>query len=236
MTQGNGPRETPQELARRIHLPIENIGLLNRAFTHRSYLNEHPEALEDNERLEFLGDAVLDLVVSDWLYHHYPEMREGELTRLRASVVSNDRLAEQARKLGFGRAIRLGRGEEAAGGRNRETNLSAVFEALMGALYLEKGVLAVQEYVEPLLKERMKDLAFGAKDPKSKLQEYVQSQMKPPPTYEVVSVAGPDHERTYEVVVLVEGKVWGRGKGSSIRLATKDAARDALKNHHLDEI
>lgn len=132
--------ETPAEFASRILPGLRDIMLLSRALTHRSYLNEHPEALEDNERLEFLGDAVLDFVVGAWLYNRYPEMPEGDLTRMRSALVHTAQLAEFARRLEIGRAMRLGRGEIQAGGYERAGLLCDTFEAVIGALYLEKDI------------------------------------------------------------------------------------------------
>lgn len=132
--------ESPQELANRLGLKFKDWLLLSRALTHRSYLNEHPEAIEDNERLEFLGDAVLDFLVAVWLYHRYPEMPEGDLTRMRSALVHTEQLAEFARRIGLGRALRLGRGEAQAGGRDRPSLLCDTFEALIGAIYLDQGL------------------------------------------------------------------------------------------------
>ncbi len=128
--------ESPQELRDRLNLPVEDMLLLSRALTHRSYVNEHPEALEDNERLEFLGDAVLDFVVGAWLYQHFPEMAEGDLTRMRSALVHTERLADFARQIDLGRAIHLGRGEIQAGGQDKDALLCDTFEAIIGALYL----------------------------------------------------------------------------------------------------
>ena len=133
---------TPSELAKRLDLVFTNQALLTRALTHRSYLNEHPETLEDNERLEFLGDAVLDFLSGAWLYNHYPEMSEGELTRMRSALVRTEQLAEFARSLSLGDALRLGRGEIVGKGRERDLLLCATFEALVGALYLDQGIEA----------------------------------------------------------------------------------------------
>ena len=137
-------QESPQDFARRLGLPFADNLLLSRALTHRSYINEHPDALEDNERLEFLGDAVLDFLVGAWLYNRFPEMAEGELTRMRSALVRTDQLAEFARQIDLGLALRLGRGELGGGGRERQAVLCAGFEALIGALYLNSGVSAVQ--------------------------------------------------------------------------------------------
>ena len=129
--------ETPQEFARRLGLHFKDVMLLSRALTHRSYLNEHSEALEDNERLEFLGDAVLDFVVGAWLYNRYPEMPEGDLTRMRSALVYTEQLANFGRIIGLGVAMRLGKGESQAGGRERSALLCDTFEALIGAIYLD---------------------------------------------------------------------------------------------------
>ena len=135
--QGDLKVESPQKLAKRLNVQFLNFALLNKALTHRSYLNENPDSLEDNERLEFLGDAVLDFLVGAWLYHNYPEMAEGELTRLRSALVRTEQLAEFAKKINLGAALRLGRGEGLGGGRDRQVLLCGVFEALVGALYLD---------------------------------------------------------------------------------------------------
>ncbi len=224
--------ESPLDFARRVGLPFENHLLLSRALTHRSYLNEHPEALEDNERLEFLGDAVLDFLVGAWLYQHFPEMHEGDLTRLRSALVRTEQLAEFASRIDLGRAMRLGRGEGQAGGRARQALLCATFEALIGALYLEAGMQAVQDFVLPMLGPAVETIIATQRDQdaKSRLQEYAQSHGLGTPTYRTVSASGPEHEKEFEVEVLVNGQVAGRGSGSSKRTATKAAARVALEN------
>src|SRR6266496_6198407 len=142
--------ESASELNRRLGLTFSDLSLLTRAMTHRSYVNENPGSVEDNERLEFLGDAVLDFIVGAWVYHHFPEMPEGELTKMRSAIVRNEQLAVFARQLNLGAALRLGRGEYASGGRYREGLLGSVFEALIGALYLDRGLKAVQDFVHPL--------------------------------------------------------------------------------------
>jgi len=143
--------ESAAELAERLGLHFSNLHLLVRALTHRSYVNENPNALEDNERLEFLGDAVLDFVVGAWVYNHYPEMPEGDLTRMRSALVRTNTLAKFARHLDLGPALRLGRGELASGGRQRDNLLCATFEAIIGAMYLDAGIPTVETFVEPLL-------------------------------------------------------------------------------------
>jgi ribonuclease-3 len=223
--------ETPQELADRLSLPFSDSLLLSRALTHRSYLNEHPEALEDNERLEFLGDAVLDFVVGAWLYNHYPEMPEGDLTRMRSALVHTEQLAEFARRVSLGKAMRLGRGEAQAGGRDRDALLCDTFEAVIGALYLHRGIEAVVQFISPLLEEAADYILLMRKneDPKSKFQEWAQAQGYPAPMYITRSASGPDHAKVFEVDVLINGQVFGTGSGHSKQIAAKSAAQSALE-------
>jgi ribonuclease-3 len=222
--------EAPWEFAERLGLPFLDHLLLSRAFTHRSYLNEHPEALEDNERLEFLGDAVLDFLVASWLYNRFPEMSEGELTRLRSALVKTEQLAQFALDIQLGGAMRLGRGEEESGGRERPALLCATFEALVGALYLAAGIDAVLDFMKPLLATAADNILIERRDldPKSMLQEWAQSKGYQAPTYRTIAAEGPDHAKVFEVEVLVNGEVAGRGSGQSKQAATKTAARDAL--------
>ncbi len=227
----NGEREeTAAALSQRLSLNFNNQLLLTRALTHRSYINEHPEALEDNERLEFLGDAVLDFVSGAWLYNHFPEMAEGELTRMRSALVCTPQLAEFARALDLGPAMRLGRGEDQAGGRVRDVLLCATFEALVGAIYIQNGIEAVQRFVHPML-EMVSDqfsLRLDQSDPKSRLQEWSQGQKLGIPQYMTVQASGPDHDRQFEVEVVINGRVLGRGSGHNKQLAARNAAQAAL--------
>jgi len=222
--------ESPQEFNNRIGLGFKNQILLTRSLTHRSYINENPDALEDNERLEFLGDAVLDFVVGAWLYHHYPEMTEGELTLVRTALVRTEQLAEFARQIDLGRAIRLGQGEIVSGGRRRSALLCAGFEALIGGLYLDQGIEAVELFFEPYLSKAVsKILVRGQpRDPKSLLQEWTQARGMSPPEYQTIKESGPDHEKVFTVQVTVEDLVDGVGKGYSKREASKLAAKEAL--------
>lgn len=224
-------QEAPQEFARRLNLPFNDWLLLSRALTHRSYLNEHPEALEDNERLEFLGDAVLDFVVGAWLYNRYPEMPEGDLTRMRSALVYTDQLAEFGRQINLGGAMRLGRGEAQAGGRDRSPLLCDTFEAVIGALYLDSGIDAVLDFVDPLLTEAAEEILLKRKteDPKSMFQEWAQGEGFTAPQYITRSAAGPDHSKVFRVDAVVNGKVYGSGEGHSKQAAAKDAARNALR-------
>jgi ribonuclease-3 len=203
-----------------------------RALTHRSYFNEHPEVLEDNERLEFLGDAVLDFLVGAWLYNRFPEMSEGNLTRLRAALVGNEQLANFARQIELGRMMRMGRGEDESGGRERQVLLGSTFEALVGALFLDQGIPSVMEFVEPLLEVATRQILSGRRDqdPKSLLQEWAQSENLGTPYYQTIGAFGPDHDKTFEVAVIVKGKIIGRGAGPSKQTAAKAAARAALSS------
>jgi ribonuclease-3 len=223
--------ETPQQLAERLHLAFSDLLLLSRALTHRSYLNEHPEALEDNERLEFLGDAVLDFIVGAWLYNRYPEMPEGDLTRMRSALVYTEQLAEFARMINLGNAMRLGKGESFGGGRERSALLCDTFEAVIGALYLDSGIDAVIQFISPLLEESSEDILINHKteDPKSSFQEWAQAQGYSTPQYVTKKATGPDHSKTFEVDVIVNGKIYGNGTGPSKQAATKSAAMDALQ-------
>jgi ribonuclease-3 len=227
----NGDREeSPASLVLRLGFPFENLLLLTRALTHRSYINEHPEALEDNERLEFLGDAVLDFVAGAWLYNHFPEMAEGELTRMRSVLVCTEQLAEFARALDLGPAMRLGRGEDQAGGRKRDVLLCATFEAVIGALYLQSEILTIQRFMQPMLETVSGQFLLHSdlQDPKSHLQEWSQGRKLGVPRYVTIRTSGPDHERTYEVEVQINGNVFGRGTGQSKQVATRHAAQSAL--------
>jgi len=229
--------EKPQDFSKRVGLPFSDSLLLSRALTHRSYLNEHPEALEDNERLEFLGDAVLDFLVGAWLYNHFPEMAEGELTRLRSALVRTEQLAEFARQIDLGRAMRLGRGEDDGGGRERQALLCGTFEALVGAIYLDSNFARVSEFIEPFLESAAFPIIAARRDqdPKSLLQEWAQSQGFGPPQYRTVSTSGPEHDKSFEVEVSVDNKACGRGSGHSKQAAAKAAARDALSGFGMEE-
>jgi ribonuclease-3 len=210
---------------------FKDASLLRRALTHRSYLNEHAEALEDNERLEFLGDAVLDFLVGAFLYHRYPEKSEGELTRLRAALVRTEQLAAFAKTLNLNEELRLGKGEEDAGGRARLPLLCAAFEAMIGAYYLDSGIEAVSEYVEPIFlpaaEAVLRDEADT--DAKSLLQEWSQAELGLTPFYELVASAGPDHEREFTLEVRLGHEVYGIGTGRNKQVAAQAAARAALQ-------
>ena len=222
--------ESPAHFSERLSLPFTNYFLLTRALTHRSYLNENKDAIEDNERLEFLGDAVLDFIVAEWLYNHYPEKPEGDLTRLRAALVHTDQLASFAQMIELGPALRLGHGEIQAGGRNRLTLLCDAFEAIIGALYLQGGLDAVNQFMVPLLESVVAEILKNHmdEDTKSRLQEWAQGNGFSSPRYVLINEEGPDHDKTFTMEVRINKKPFGRGVGSSKQSAEKSAAREAL--------
>lgn len=221
--------EPASDLSQRLGLPFSNLALLTRALTHRSYVNENPNAVEDNERLEFLGDAVLDFIVGAWVYHRFPEMPEGDLTKMRSAIVRNDQLADFARHLNLGVALRLGRGEFASGGQQRDGLLGSVFEALIGALYLDSGLSAVEAFVHPLLEQAREAILQKVQDPKSQLQEWAQSQKLGAPRYKTIATTGPDHAREFDVQVEIGGQVVGQGNGKNKHAAEHLAAKHALE-------
>jgi ribonuclease-3 len=211
---------------------FHDTSLLRRALTHRSYLNENPDlALEDNQRLEFLGDAVLDFVAGAWLYHHYPEFQEGRLTSLRAALVCTPALAKFAREIRLGDHLFLGKGEEESGGREREANLCDAFEALIGALYLDSGLPAVERFIYPLLESEAEWVLAAEldRDPKSRFQEWSQAELGVTPRYRTLEAVGPDHARTFTVAVFVGNEFYGAGQGGSKQAAARAAAETALE-------
>lgn len=230
--------ETPEELINRLELQITDVLLLTRALTHRSFLNEHPEAIEDNERLEFLGDAVLDFVVGAWLYNKYPEMPEGDLTRMRSALVHTEQLALFATEIDLGHAMRLGKGESQAGGRERPGLLCDTFEAVVGAIYLDSNIDGVLRFITPFLEEAAEDIIINHKDedPKSKLQEWSQAHGFLTPQYITCNSSGPDHSKVFEVEVVIDGKVIAKGNGHSKQAATKIAAQNALDRMGLNDL
>jgi len=204
-----------------------NEALLRQALTHRSY----EDAAENNERLEFLGDAVLELIVSEHVYHAHPDFTEGELTKARVMGVSEPSLAEAARKAGLGPLILMSRGEEMSGGRDRPSILSDAFEAVVAAIYLDLGLPAAREFVLRYLTDALGNTDI--RDFKSLLQEQVQEHLRVTPTYNIVGEAGPPHDRRFVAEVEVAGTVRGRGSGRSKKEAEQAAAQSALEG--LDE-
>jgi len=211
---------------------FQDQSLLRQAFVHRSYLNENPEAaLDSNERMEFLGDAALGLVVAQRLYEHFPSHGEGLLTEIRAHLVRRDTLARAAERLKLGECLLLGRGEESAGGRRRPSSLAAVFEAVAGAILLDQGLGAVERFVSSALAPELEDVRSGVvpADPKSRLQILVQSRGQPLPEYHTSKAEGPEHARLFTVEAYLNGDVVGVGQGKTKRQAEREAARRALE-------
>jgi ribonuclease-3 len=229
------PRDRALErLQSKIGVGFEDVTLLDEALTHSSFVNEHPDwAGKDNERLEFLGDAILDFLVGEWIYARYPDAREGVLTSVRARVVRTEGLASFARQIDLGEYLRFGRGEATSGGRSRDANLCAAFEALVGAIYLDQGIKRVRTWLGGFLEQSEEEIAryYEPRDPKTMLQEDVQAQLHVTPTYRIVHEEGPDHAKLFTAQVLVDDQVWGEGVGPSKREAEKAAADAALKAH-----
>lgn len=221
----------PDEFIRQTGLSFSNPSLLRRALTHRSYLNEHPEALEDNERLEYLGDAALDFIAAVWLYNRFPEMDEGALTRLRSALVRTEQLAAFASELGLGEVIFLGKGECATGGRQRPALLCAAFEALIGALYLDAGTETVISFIEPRFERAAKAALEDERliDARSILQMWSQSEFGEIPAYRTTGTFGPDHDREFAVEVSIGERVKADGRGRSKQEASQAAAANALQ-------
>jgi ribonuclease-3 len=200
---------------------------LLRCLTHVSY-GQGKEA-EHNETLEFLGDAVLNLAISDLLMRAFPEKNEGDLSRMRASLVNSGVLAEKAALLDLGAILRLGKGEEHSGGRNKESILAGAFEALLGGIYSEKGYEAAYRVVERFFAPDIKERRFGRPDFKTRLQEISQMIFHAPPQYLLVSESGPDHAKRFVTEISVGGKVLGRGEGKSKKQSEQEAASKALE-------
>jgi ribonuclease-3 len=220
-----------QKLSKTLKVKVKEEKYYVTAFTHRSYLNEHPDYLHpSNERLEFLGDAVLQLISSEYLYHHYPDSPEGDLTNYRAAIVRTASLAKEAKRLGYGEFLLLSNGEETTGGREREYILANTFEAVLGALYLDHGMKVCQEFVERELLYKIDDIVQNEryKDAKSKFQELAQEKVGVTPSYEVVDTWGQDHDRTFKVGVYLNKDEYGVGEGSSKQKAEQKAAKAAI--------
>lgn len=204
--------------------------LLARALTHRSYANENEIDVEDNERFEFLGDAVLELVVSQRLFEQFPDMSEGPLSRSRAHIVRAETLSQVANEMDLGKALRLGRGEIATGGRTKKSVLADALEAILGAVYLDSGLEAARQVIELLLGDYflLSPSELARPDPKNRLQEWLQERDYPVPEYRLVEELGPQHERCFVVEVVVRGASIGLARGKSKKIAAGKAARLAL--------
>lgn len=219
--------------AAKLGFDFDNIELLITAFTHRSYMNEHKKsAKEHNERLEFLGDAVLELVVTEHLYANYSEP-EGILTSWRSALVRTESIGEAGAALGYEPLLRLSRGEKRGSDRARQQILANTFEALIGAVYLDRGYDAAKKFIDDTILSKLDDiLATGSwRDPKSRLQEVAQSVDSLTPVYRVLEEAGPDHDKTFILGVYVGSSLVGKGSGPSKQTAQQEAARAALAKY-----
>jgi len=223
---------TPEEFLQVSGLSFEDPSLLRRALTHRSYLNEHPDVIEDNERLEYLGDAALDFITAAWIYNRFPEMNEGELTRLRSALVRTEQLAAFAQEIELGEALFLGKGEAITGGRKRQALLCGAFEALMGALYLDAGLDAVDRFMQSRLLQATQSAIDDERllDARSQLQMWAQAEVGETPQYETISSHGPDHAREFVVQVKVGERITAHGIGKSKQEAAQSAAGAALED------
>ena len=221
-----------QELERKLNYTFRNPALLSEALSHSSYANEHRTAhLNSNERLEFLGDSVLGFVTAEFLFVQHPDLPEGDLTRIRAALVCEQSLYEVARKLELGKYLKLGRGEEAGGGRERTSILADATEAVFAAVYLDGGITAASQLIHRVLLdvEREEVVEERRKDYKTALQEQVQRQADQVLTYRMIGEQGPDHAKTFQAEVLLNGEPLGTGSGHSKKEAEQAAAKAALK-------
>ncbi len=213
-------------------LKFKDRRLLEQALVHGSYANEQGWPLSSSyERLEYLGDAVLELVVSEELYRRRPDLSEGELTKGRAALVQGKTLAQVAERRGLGDFLKLGKGEESKGGRHRESTLAAVFEAVTAAVYLDRGYAGAQQFILKTMAQELEDFLGGnipRENAKSSLQEFVQGLGKSAPSYRLLSCEGPDHGPVFTVEVVVEDEVLGVGSGGSKAMAERGAAENAL--------
>lgn len=219
-------------LQQTLGVSINNPSFLEQALVHGSYINENPGlAQASNERLEFLGDAVLGLVVAQKLYQDFPHLSEGEMTKLRSALVRRDSLARIARTLGLGNYLYLGKGEEASGGRHKPANLAGALEAVMAAVFLDQGPAIATDFILRLLSGQLqKVVSQGIKtDYKSQLQELIQSRQQQTPAYYPVEAVGPAHDKRFTVEVRIGNTVLGRGSGKSKKLAETEAACSALE-------
>lgn len=219
-----------------MNIPIKNKDLLKTAFTHRSYLNEHKSVTTHNERLEYLGDAVIELIVSEFLFKKFTDKPEGDLTAIRSAMVRTETLAKVATNLEFGEKLRMSKGEEASGGKTNTALLANTFEAVIGALYLDQGFKSVTSFLETHLFTQLDEIMEKSlyKDFKSTLQETVQANGKSTPEYKVVNEEGPDHDKVFTVEVKVDNKVLSQGKGKNKQTAQQQAAASALEKININ--
>lgn len=226
------PHDELEFLQNLLKISFKNPQILQQAFYHRSYLNETKQNLQSNERLEFLGDSVLSLIVSSFLFSQRLQDAEGELTNLRAYIVKTKSLAQAAQKLNLGKYLYLSKGEQVGGGRENPQLLANTYEALLGAIYVDQGLEAVKQVIEQtLLPFFTSELQMGPpKDAKSSLQEIAQEKFKESPHYKILETKGPDHAKQFMVAVYIKGKQYGKGEGGSKQIAEEQAATQALQS------
>lgn len=220
------------KLEKAIEVTFKNKQLLENVFVHRSYLNEHRDfEFPSNEKLEFLGDSVLSLVTSVYLYDTYPKFAEGEYTDIKSAIVRTESLAEAARKLGLGEYMYLSRGEDKSGGRNNKNILADAFEALIAAIFIDQGYVKAQGFIKKFLFNKTLHMLIKKKNyvsAKTQLQEYAQIKYKTTPLYKVMSEEGPEHKRVFTVGVYLQGKLAAKGTGTSKKQAEEAAAHVGL--------
>ncbi len=224
-------RKLLRKFEKRLGVRFRNLSFLNHALVHRSYLNgKSADRIESNERLEFLGDSVLGLVVNEYLYKTRPDENEGNLTKIKSLIVSRQILAQKAEEVDLGRYLLLSTGEIESGGRNRTSIIADALEGVIGAIYLDRGLGAADRFIRKLLLERMQEITQNAENInyKSLLQEKVQSERKVHPVYKIRREAGPDHEKIFHVDVCIAGRHWGQGEGRTKKEAEQAAARAAI--------
>ncbi len=218
------------EIESNLGITFSNKQTLRNALIHRSYINENRKEQSNNERLEFLGDAVLELIISEYIYSKYPDKPEGELTAIRSAIVRTESLAQESRLLDIGQYLLMSKGEEVSGGKDKEYLLANMYEAVLGAIYIDKGFEVCKQFVSRTLLKKVDKIVSQELfvDPKTKTQEIVQAKYKVTPTYETVKEHGPDHDKHFTVVLKIGEKKFSEGYGSSKQRAEEDAAKNAL--------
>jgi ribonuclease-3 len=224
-------KKMSEQLAKSLGIKFNDISILDRALVHRSYLNENRSIEKSNERLEFLGDAVLELIVSQYLYNKYPDREEGDLTSFRSAIVRTESLAQASRELNYGDYLKMAKGEEESGGRDKDYILANTFEAVLGAIFLDQGLNICRDLVNKVLLLKVENIVENRLDidGKTKIQEVAQAKYKLTPTYEVIKEHGPDHDKIFIVAVKIGNKVIGKGEGSSKQKAEEAAAQKGLE-------
>ncbi|HOV30052.1 MAG TPA: ribonuclease III [Candidatus Dojkabacteria bacterium] len=219
-----------KEIEEKLGVTFESKDLLRNALIHRSYTNENKKEQKNNERLEFLGDAVLELIISEYLYNEFPDKPEGELTAIRAATVRTESLAQESRILGIGQYLLMSKGEEKSGGKDKEYLLANLYEAILGAMYLDQGFSVCKKFIHRTLLKKINRIMSEELfvDPKTKVQEIIQSKYRVTPTYKTVKEEGPDHDKHFTVVLNIGKKNFAKGTGSSKQRAQEEAAKEAL--------